>query len=595
MPEEVISQDVLDAILAGTTSVTRRLEIYESDGVTKWDPGEAKMIDGSVSVDYSRDERRTIDVTLDNKDGSLRHDPRDGFWYDKILKPYRGIEYRNTRQNPRILALDLLNESTAKPRSILRSLGYTDITYNNSLTDISQLQGYDVIFCYTHNQALTSARAQLLRTAWYSGMNIMTVGNLNGANEIPFIRAAYIKNDAAQWEVNPPPLDTPLVDGWSGATVGDTSTGKVAYAVTADAIPVANWTWNGNTTFPAIIAQNSVGGKWFHYQPLIPSAGLPPQIKRLWVNALAWLYVWGDTRSWEIQLGEFMIDNIDSDNFPRHIHVTGRDYTKKLLNVKFRRATTYSRGLKLDSVISGIAVNSGVSKFLGGAPGVTLVDDISFEREDERWSAIKEICTANSVEVFFNRYGYLVTRPFRDPSTSPTTLTLQTGPVVGNLVSYSKSSNDSQLANVVIVTGETADTSTTGKYYQGIATNDEPNSPTRVDRLGERNWFYTTSMANSDAQCLQIAQNFLKVKSLEEFNVNFSSLVFPWLEAGDINEFVNPEEDLQYPDRFLLTSFNIPLGIGPMDGTMNRITIIGSTILKPGQETPQTVGAGSGN
>jgi hypothetical protein len=594
MSDERISQEVLDAILSGTTSVTRRLEIYESDGETKWDPGEAKMIDGSISVDYSRDERRTIDVTLDNKDGSLRHDPRDGFWYDKILKAYRGIQYRNTRQSPRILALDLLNESTAKPRTILRRLGYTDITYKNSITELSDLQGYDLIFCYNHNTALSSARSMLLKTAWYSGMNIMTVGNNNGTGELPFVRAAYVKDDAAQWAVNPPELDTPLVDGWSGANTGDTSTGKVPYAVSADAIPVGVWTWQSHLTYPAIIAQNSIGARWFNYTPLIPSAGLPPQLLRLWANALRWLYTWGDTRSWEIQLGEFMIDQIDSDSFPKHIHVTGRDYTKKLVNVKFRRATTYSKGLKLDSVISGIAINSGVKKFLGGSPGVTLDADLSFEREDERWGAIKDICTANSVEVFFNRYGYLVTRPFRDPSTSPTTLTLQTGPIVGNLVRYSKSSNDSQLANVVVVTAETPDSDTTGKYYQGVATNNEPNSPTRVGRLGERNYFYTTTLAKSDAQCLQIAQDFLKVKSLEEFNVNYSSLVFPWLEAGDIIEFDDPGNDLQYPDRFLHTSFNIPLGLGPMDGTMNRITIIGSTIIKPGQDTPQTAGDGSG-
>jgi hypothetical protein len=103
VPESRVDVDVVEAIHSGAVSIKRRLEIYESDGETLWLPSSEtpRMTDGAVTVDYGRDERRAFDVTLSNSDGVISHDP-DGFWYDKILKMYRGLEFRNTKTTPSI-------------------------------------------------------------------------------------------------------------------------------------------------------------------------------------------------------------------------------------------------------------------------------------------------------------------------------------------------------------------------------------------------------------------------------------------------------------------------------------------------------------
>lgn len=88
---------VIAELTSGLVRISRRAEIYEADGVTPWDAPnwDARLIDGTVTVDRERDERRNVDLLLDNTDGALINDPYDGFWYDKIIKIFWGIRYYN--------------------------------------------------------------------------------------------------------------------------------------------------------------------------------------------------------------------------------------------------------------------------------------------------------------------------------------------------------------------------------------------------------------------------------------------------------------------------------------------------------------------
>lgn len=589
MPDRV-TDEVLSAIMSGSTNITRRLEIYESDGETLWTPGEARMITGNVTVDYSRAERRTIDVTLDNKDDLLRHDPNE-FWYDKILKAYRGVQYQNTRKTPRIAVLYNQSPGPNYLYNELRRLGFNDLTDKTNATQVADFDGYDIVLAYSHVWAIPSDIAALLESAYNAGFNIFTSGNDNTEVQIPLIGSNISKTDGAIWSIDPVEWDTPVSTEWESSGSLGTDTGNLPTSATNGTQIVGTYTWSGNLTYPVLIKSNNIDARWFHFQPQIPTSGLQTPMRRLWSDAVNWLYGFGDTRHWEVKIGEFLIDSINSDHFPKHIHVTGRDYTKKLLNVGFRTSTTFSMGLSIDNVVQGIALNGGITKFIGGAANVTLQAELSFDREAQRWQAIQDICTANGVEVYFDAEGYLVTRTFRDPVSSPTTVTLKAGADGGNLANIQKSSSDGELKNVVVVSAENPDLE--GIFYQGVAINDEPNHPARVSRIGERTYFYSSSVLTSNEKCLETAKNFLKVMSLEEFEVNFGSICFPWLEGGDIAEFIDPEPGIGDPDRYLLSSFSIPLGLGPMTGNMKRVTIVGSItdIQKPFETEPETEGA----
>lgn len=82
------------AFNAAVVKVVRWVDIYEFDNVTLFKQ-RASLVDGSVTVDMARSERRNIDLTLLDE-GDLPHSP-DGLWYDKIIKPYSGIEVDGTQ------------------------------------------------------------------------------------------------------------------------------------------------------------------------------------------------------------------------------------------------------------------------------------------------------------------------------------------------------------------------------------------------------------------------------------------------------------------------------------------------------------------
>lgn len=570
---------VLAAVLAGSSRVTRRLEIFEADGETSWMGSDdtPRMIEGSITVDYSRAERRAIDVTLDNGDGVLDHDP-DGFWYDKVLKVYRGIEYQNTKLLPSVGVIrDEIFSGSESVVGNLRQMGFVDIKQvDASSMTVEALSAFDVVVANSSAHVLTTDESALLRDLYATGTtNILTMGNDNGHVQLPFVTASFNKLSSETWSVNRTPGDNPLSRGWSSyVCTGDTDTGVSISGISSTAIPIGTMMVGAVETFTAIIDQNINGARWFHYQPrLLPSSRQPA--RRLLLQAMNWLYTYTATRKFETQVGEFQIDSIKEDHFPRHIKVTGRDYTKKLLGAKLEQSVTFTAGTTIDQVVRAIAANGGVTKTLLSSNGAFLKSDISFDRSTERWKVISDMCTASGVEVYFNRQGYLTTREFIDPTTAPTSLILKTGEPDGNLASYTKSSSDARIRNVVVVAGENQDDLGSGNVWQGKAINTEPSSPTRVERLGERHEFYASPFLRSDAECEQLAQQMLKVMALEDFQLDFTSIAFPWLEVGEVAGFIDPRPGSGEPDRFLLTNLTIPLTLGPMSGTGKRITIVG--------------------
>lgn len=80
---------VIAAFEAGSVRVVRWVDIYEKDNTTVW-KSKILLTDGNVSVDSSRSERRNVDITLLDEDGDLGYGPGK-LWYDKIVKPYRGL------------------------------------------------------------------------------------------------------------------------------------------------------------------------------------------------------------------------------------------------------------------------------------------------------------------------------------------------------------------------------------------------------------------------------------------------------------------------------------------------------------------------
>lgn len=272
---------------------------------------------------------------------------------------------------------------------------------------------------------------------------------------------------------------------------------------------------------------------------------------------------------WETQLGEFQIDRGVSPHFPNTISITCRDYTKRCLNSKFGRATAFSSGTPIESVIRTIGTNAGLTKFILPVTGFTLTSDFYLEPGTERWKAMIDIANAYGYDLYFNTEGFLVMQEFADPALGPSVFSLRTGPGVGNLASFEKATNDDRIYNYIQVTGDN-----NGVPVYAEAQNVDPSSPTRIAKLGERVYRFTSTFMNTVEQCQDVADKFLKVHALEEFDLSFSSIVLPWLDAGQVIEFIDPDPSPGDPTKFLLSSINIPLTLGAMSGTGKRVRLL---------------------
>lgn len=286
----------------------------------------------------------------------------------------------------------------------------------------------------------------------------------------------------------------------------------------------------------------------------------------------------GILREWETQIGEFMIDSINEDYFPDEIKISGRDYAKKCLVSKLENSMQFPQHTAIETIIRALASNAGVTKFALPYTGQGYARDVAFERGLERWKVIKELADSIGYEVYFTGDGYLTMRPYGDPVMSPLRWVFRPGELDGTLVKYSRSTNDTRIKNHIIVVG--ANITDLNGFTQTIhaeARNDDPDSPTRIARIGDRADFYESEFITDTLQAQAIANQRLRVSALEEYQVDFESVIIPWLDAGDIVDIHDDESGEYVPRRFLLTNFSFPLSLQAMSATARRVTMAGTT------------------
>lgn len=599
------ASEVLDAIHAPVTSVSRRIEIYESDGSTPWRPDDdvsETLIDGSVSVDQTRDERRSIDLTLDNSSGLLKRDPRNGFWYDKIIKVFRGIEYATSSRYQSVI-LD------ANP-SLYYRMGTTRTVRDRSMWGLSMAPvGFpvtvqpllrspdalvstrfaDVNTTYFTTDTLPSSHPAVTSNKWTLEAWVRPLGPGPVSGGVIFGRDPGLGVTHRLQVTTDQKLQLILADASSVQTVLTSpqvaTSGNVYHVVATsngsslilyvNGDAVASGLWSGvmpNSTSPFTVGDGTISHKLRGDVAEVAFYGRALGLSEIKRHYFSGTGADKGRLDWETQVGEFMIDKIDEPRFPAQVKITGRDYTKRLLNAKLPVAMTFDPDTPIEDLIRAMAANAGITRFILPQTGIPVGDGADFDQGTDRWAVSSKICETNSYELYFNNEGYLTLRKLLDPATSPSSLTFQTGPK-GNLVDWTKSSVDSEVYNRIICT---SDGNSNSLPYYGEAANFDDTSPTSINRLGERTWIYTSPFFTSDQQCVDTASQFLTVKGLESFNVDFSSLVFPWTEAGEIVEFLDPDAAWYDPTRFLLTNFSLPLKLDAMTGSAKRVIIVGN-------------------
>jgi len=577
-PNEVVQA----AFVAPTSEITRRIEVYEFDGETPWQPEVWKrlLVGGSVSVDMARDERRSVDVELDNYDGILNPEP-GGLWYDKVLKVFYGIRLNQKPRAPRIAIVEefeSLGQGLAL-KTLLARAGAKTVFYNPQVDSYDEIADFDILVSIS--STYTRKRA-LLTEAFNRGKSVWTFGADATAGQLPLIIGAArteLAADDGLREFEKTELTSKAMLGWDPEwyLAGPQAYRPIIGAAAGTQVLANTWDETNGFSHGILYRPGDDGQGWLH---IVQSRVDAPAIDegfdslvgftRTMLSVLDW-YV--PEPLWEMQIGEYVPDAIeDADDYGDRIRFTGRDYTKRCLNSKLRKATTFAAEEKIEDVISALARNSGCRKVSLPTTGQTLGKSMTWERDTDRWSIMSDIALANNYELYFDHEGYLTMRPQQDPLLTPPSLVLTTGKG-GNLISRGAKTGDSSLFNVVTVIGESSDTTIPLVY--GEAVNDSPNSPSSVSAIGERTKNVSSPLVTTEAQAKELAETLLSVSSLEEFELNFESVLFPWIEPGEIVEMGTLDEKYWGPTRYLISSLSLPLDLSPMGGTGKRVTKVG--------------------
>lgn len=565
----------------------RRCEIYEQDGTTLFDR-EAKITAGSITVDSSRDERRSVDITLSNADGKYKHAPA-GLWYDKIFKIYHGISWDEPVDTP-----------IYKTRSNYGSIW----TWGSNAGTGGTAAQSDVPTGGQDNGRYRRLTWSVASTA------IANSGLFVGSSTVDLIPvvvgqilsiSGYVRTSVAQR----------MYAGFNFYDAAGVATTSAGTAI----VTVAN-TWTRVSYNNVVVPANAVRAIGLFYTPASGTGARTwPIGATLDVNqpliefaSSAGTYFDGDTadtsvstrswtgtvgasisqertltsisrtmeeRTWETQIGEFMVDSMATQSWPKSVSVVGRDYTAKLLSSGLKTSVTFTATDDLEGVIRSLVINGRLNpnKMILPQTGITLGRDFFFDQGTSRWEAIKQLAEPFGYEVYFDAYGFFVMRAYRDPVSSPIAYTFRTGPRRGTVASWDKRTGRTEMYNIIIVAGEATETIP----VSARAENHSPTSPTSIENLNiESLLMYVAASITTVAQAQELANKLLKIYSLEEYDLNLSTVLLPWLEAGDIIEFLDEDDDDEDdPTRFLLSSFTIPMELGLMSPTGKRVTIVG--------------------
>lgn len=586
---------VIDAFLSPVSRIHRRIEIYEQDAVTPWRPDLWDSIltgsGGSVSATYGDSERRTFECELDNRNGDLDPVP-DKLWYDKVFKVFYGVDLPPMGEvGPSIYIIEE-NATPGQAQYLAMALaeaGVRNVTFLPGASRYEEVESADIVVSIgTYTQ-----KSRLLLDCYENGKSVLTfASNPFGAeayNKL-LVHTDNLDHDppyVRQGVVNFEPTNERYINADTRWTVALPHGQDLIRVLALDAVGLARiniMDSEGKSVdggYGVIALPSNFGPRWVHVamadvrreafrnadDSLNPTAW--SSFKKFLKATIKWLDTSDVEDYYECQIGEFISTSLGhASETGDTISVSCVDYTRRCQNSKLAAATMFEEGESIEAIVKAVASNAHIRKFNLPGHNEKLQEEIMFESDTTRWDIIVKLCHEAGYDVFFDGEGKLTMREMRDPAGDAPSLVLQSG-VGGNLVSRQLSTSDAELFNHVVVIGENDDENLPPVF--GEAKNEDPNSPTSIQNLGPRVRIETMSTITDNGKAREMAQTLLGVSSLEEFELDFSSVFFPWIEPGEVLDYQDETRSHWGATRYMITSLDLPLDLSPMSGTAKRV------------------------
>lgn len=278
-----------------------------------------------------------------------------------------------------------------------------------------------------------------------------------------------------------------------------------------------------------------------------------------------------------VPVGTFMVDKAEAlvERGMSTVVISGSDLWKKFSKSQFGVPTSYADGVSLNTVISDLAADAGVTLLnldpLNGRTSSSnaLQTTYRFEADETRGDALLKICNNYGIEVFFDPMGVLVTKDFQDPYSRPTVWDYDEE---DTLTFFLRSTtNDDRLYNHTVVTGTgKASDPTAPAIYTAELKDTDPTSPTNITLIGDRVFRYESAvLASQESVNKSVASIFYRHFLLSQ-KVDVEAICNPALEGNDVVH-VAETKYTGIDNRYLISNLSVPLVTSKQKLSMSRV------------------------
>ncbi len=256
-----------------------------------------------------------------------------------------------------------------------------------------------------------------------------------------------------------------------------------------------------------------------------------------------------------LPLGTFPIQSSYIDGVGLATDITGEDRSRLVSDARFEDDYQIAAGTNYATAIQAL-ITDGVTGFEFLFPSTTFTTPLlTFAAQSDRWEAAQGMARSLGNEIFFDGLGRCVMRPEPTFADDPVA-TIAEG---SNMVSAGIELDRTNAYNRVIATSSNA---SLDAQYRGVATDDDPSSPTYYDGpFGRKPRFYSSPFLASDAQCDSAAAAVLASGLGVASSLSLVAVPDPRYEASDV--ILARRAALELNHVHIIESFSIGLGPEP--------------------------------
>ena len=229
-----------------------------------------------------------------------------------------------------------------------------------------------------------------------------------------------------------------------------------------------------------------------------------------------------------VQLGVFPIQSSDIDGDVLSTSITAEDRSRTVSDARLEDTVQVPAGTNYADAIADLVTD--------GMPGLEVVFPtvghttplLTFDAQSDRWDLAQQMATSIGHQVLFDGAGRLVLRPEASFQQAPS-MTIAEGQ---NMLSVRLRLDRATAYNRVIAVGRNA---STGATVRGVATDDDPASPTYYDGpFGRKPRFFASEFIATGQQAETAAAAILAGQLGVARTLELVAVPDPRIECGDV-------------------------------------------------------------